>query len=153
MLIERSVAVVFDDEEICKQWQVDGINLQVSVSFVGPRTIRQINREYREIDKTTDVLSFPMLEMKDGKLQQELESVDFDHSGNSRALFLGDIILNVDQAYKQAAEYGHGREREVAFLCVHSVLHLLGYDHIEASDESIMNKRQKKIMELMQIAR
>lgn len=153
MLIERSVAVVFDDEEICKQWQVDGINLQVSVSFVGPRTIRQLNREYREIDKTTDVLSFPMLEMKDGKLQQELESVDFDHSDNSRALFLGDIILNVDQAYKQAEEYGHSREREVVFLCVHSMLHLLGYDHIEASDESIMNKRQKKIMELMQIAR
>ncbi len=153
MLIDRSVAVIFADEEICKQWQKDDIILQVSVSFVGPRTIRQLNREYRDIDKTTDVLSFPMLEMKDGKLQQDLESADFDQSDTSRILFLGDVIINLDQAYKQAEEYGHSREREVVFLCVHSVLHLLGYDHIEASDESIMNKRQDTIVELMQITR
>lgn len=144
---------VFDDEKICTQWQKDGILLQVSVSFVGPISIRRLNREFREIDKTTDVLSFPMLEMKNGSIDQPLTAADFDQSEGLNVVFLGDVIINIDQAYKQAEEYGHSREREVSFLIIHSILHLLGYDHIEKSDERIMKIRQEILMDLMQITR
>lgn len=144
---------VFDDEKICTQWQKDGILLQVSVSFVGPISIRRLNREFREIDKTTDVLSFPMLEMKNGSIDQPLTASDFDQSEGLNVVFLGDVIINIDQAYRQAEEYGHSREREVSFLIIHSMLHLLGYDHIEKSDERIMKIRQELLMDLMQIAR
>lgn len=144
---------VFDDEKICTQWQKDGILLQVSVSFVGPISIRRLNREFREIDKTTDVLSFPMLEMKNGSIDQPLTAADFDQSEGLNVVFLGDVIINIDQAYRQAEEYGHSREREVSFLIIHSMLHLLGYDHIEKSDERIMKIRQEILMDLMQIAR
>lgn len=144
---------VFDDEKICTQWQKDGILLQVSVSFVGPISIRRLNREFREIDKTTDVLSFPMLEMKNGSIDQPLTAADFDQSEGLNVVFLGDVIINIDQAYRQAEEYGHSREREVSFLIIHSILHLLGYDHIEKSDERIMKIRQEILMDLMQIAR
>lgn len=144
---------VFDDEKICTQWQKDGILLQVSVSFVGPISIRRLNREFREIDKTTDVLSFPMLEMKNGSIDKPLTAADFDQSEGLNVVFLGDVIINIDQAYKQAEEYGHSREREVSFLIIHSILHLLGYDHIEKSDERIMKIRQEILMDLMQIAR
>lgn len=144
---------VFDDEKICTQWQKDGILLQVSVSFVGPISIRRLNREFREIDKTTDVLSFPMLEMKNGSIDKPLTAADFDQSEGLNVVFLGDVIINIDQAYKQAEEYGHSREREVSFLIIHSILHLLGYDHIEKSDERIMKIRQEILMDLMQITR
>ena len=144
---------VFSDEEICKHWQKDGILLQISVSFVGPRTIRKLNRDFREIDKTTDVLSFPMLAMKNGDLLEPLSAADYDQSDAARTLFLGDVIINIDQAYKQSEEFGHSKEREIAFLCVHSLLHLLGYDHMETADEILINKRQEEIMKLMQIAR
>ena len=144
---------VFDDEKICTQWQKDGILLQVSVSFVGPISIRRLNREFREIDKTTDVLSFPMLEMKNGSIDKPLTAADFDQSEGLNVVFLGDVIINIDQAYRQAEEYGHSREREVSFLIIHSMLHLLGYDHIEKSDERIMKIRQEILMDLMQIAR
>ena len=144
---------VFDDEKICTQWQKDGILLQVSVSFVGPISTRRLNREYREIDKTTDVLSFPMLEMKNGSIDKPLTAADFDQSEGLNVVFLGDVIINIDQAYKQAEEYGHSREREVSFLIIHSILHLLGYDHIEKSDERIMKIRQEILMDLMQITR
>ena len=145
--------IVFDDEKICTQWQKDGILLQVSVSFVGPISIRRLNREFREIDKTTDVLSFPMLEMKNGSIDKPLTAADFDQSEGLNVVFLGDVIINIDQAYKQAEEYGHSREREVSFLIIHSILHLLGYDHIEKSDERIMKIRQEILMDLMQITR
>lgn len=144
---------VFDDEKICTQWQKDGILLQVSVSFVGPISIRRLNREFREIDKTTDVLSFPMLEMKNGSIDKPLTAADFDQSEGLNVVFLGDVIINIDQAYRQAEEYGHSREREVSFLIIHSILHLLGYDHIEKSDERIMKIRQEILMDLMQITR
>jgi probable rRNA maturation factor len=147
------VKTVFDDEKICTQWQKDGILLQVSVSFVGPISIRRLNREFREIDETTDVLSFPMLEMKNGSIDQPLTAADFDQSEGLNVVFLGDVIINIDQAYRQAEEYGHSREREVSFLIIHSILHLLGYDHIEKSDERIMKIRQEILMDLMQIAR
>ncbi len=96
----------------------------VSLLFTNDDTIQRLNREFRGVDKPTDVLSFPS-----------------DETG-----FLGDIAISVPCAERQAEEYGHSREREIAFLTVHAMLHLFGYDHIEPEDESVMRGRQRDIL-------
>jgi len=118
-----------------------------TLTFVGEDEIRELNNEQRGIDKPTDVLSFPILDMKNGKLVDKNTEIDFelDEEGN-KILNLGDIIINPDTAYANADNYGHSIEREVAFLTAHSLLHLVGYDHIEKSDESVMIKAQKQMM-------
>lgn len=118
-----------------------------TLTFVGEDEIRGLNNEQRGIDKPTDVLSFPILDMKNGKLVDKNTEIDFelDEEGN-KVLNLGDIIINPDTAYANADNYGHSIEREIAFLTAHSLLHLVGYDHIEKSDESVMIKAQKQMM-------
>lgn len=104
---------------------------EISITFVDNEAIRQINKEYRNIDRETDVLSFPL-----------------DEKG--RDTVLGDVVISLEKAKSQSVEYGHSFERELAFLCVHSVLHLLGYDHeISKEDEKIMFEKQEKILEKM----
>ncbi len=108
----------------------------VSVTFTDNEGIREYNREYREIDKATDVLSFPMYDFRNGDEPEEGEPV-----------CLGDIVLSLERAAEQAEEFGHSFNREAAFLTVHSVLHLLGYDHLLSEEDDIdMRKRQKDIM-------
>ena len=113
-------------------------NTQVSVTFVDNEGIHEINRKFRNIDRPTDVLSFPLLG---------------DDDLPDSALFsvpLGDIVLSLERAKEQAMEFGHSFEREVAFLTAHSVLHLLGYDHETGEeDEKIMRKKQNEIMEAL----
>ena len=105
---------------------------EVSVTFADNEGIRAINREYREIDAPTDVLSFPLFEESAGKKQ------------------LGDIVLSLERCAAQAEEFGHSFERECAFLTVHSTLHLLGYDHVNSEEEEKdMRKRQTAIVEKM----
>ncbi len=105
---------------------------EVSVTFADNEGIRAINREYREIDAPTDVLSFPLFEEQGGKKQ------------------LGDIVLSLERCAAQAEEFGHSFERECAFLTVHSTLHLLGYDHVDGGEEEAdMRKRQTAIVERM----
>lgn len=118
-----------------------------ALSFIDSETIQELNRENRDIDKPTDVLSFPMIEMFNGKLESEIapEDMEFTEDGES-VLNLGDIIICPEVALKNAAEYGHSEEREILFLMAHSMLHLLGYDHIEEDDEKIMLFLQKKLM-------
>ena len=118
-----------------------------TLTFVGSDEIRQLNNEQRGIDKATDVLSFPILDMKNGKLSDRTSGIDFelDENGNT-VLNLGDIIINPDEAYSNADKYGHSIEREIAFLTAHSLLHLTGFDHIEKSDEKLMIDAQKKMM-------
>jgi len=108
----------------------------VSVTFTDNEGIREYNREYRAIDKATDVLSFPMYDFRNGDEPEEGEPV-----------CLGDIVLSLERAAEQAEEFGHSFRREAAFLTVHSVLHLLGYDHLLSEEDDIdMRKRQKDIM-------
>lgn len=108
----------------------------VSVTFTDNEGIREFNREYREIDKATDVLSFPMYDFRNGDEPEEGEPV-----------CLGDIVLSLERAEEQAEEFGHSFRREAAFLTVHSVLHLLGYDHLLSEEDDIdMRRRQKEIM-------
>lgn len=118
-----------------------------TLTFIGADEMQAANKETRNIDKVTDVLSFPMLDMKNGKLADKTSEIDFelDEDGN-KVLNLGDILINPDEAYANADKYGHSIEREVSFLTAHSLLHLVGYDHIEKQDEKKMIAAQKEMM-------
>ena len=112
---------------------------EINVTIVDDDEIRELNREFRDIDKSTDVLSFPLGE--DGV---------YDYNPETDALMLGDIVISVDHALAQAELYGHGTERELAFLTVHSMLHLLGYDHVHnAEEEKEMFTKQEEVLKLM----
>ena len=111
---------------------------EISVSFVNNAKIHELNREYREQDRPTDVLSFPMWEK---------EELDDGTALDGHAVTLGDIIISAEKAQAQAQEYGHSIEREIAFLSVHSTLHLLGYDHeVSEEDEKYMNQKQEEAL-------
>ena len=118
-----------------------------TLTFVTPSEIREINKEQRDIDKETDCLSFPMLELREGEFIEIPDSGDFetDEDGN-QVLCYGDILINPVACEAQAESYGHSFEREAMFLIAHSLLHLLGYDHIEPTEEKIMIDRQKRLM-------
>lgn len=115
---------------------------EVSVTFVDNQGIREINREQRQIDRVTDVLSFPLSEGDELEINED----------NGAAL-LGDIVLSLERAEEQAAEYGHSFAREVGFLTVHSVLHLLGYDHMTEDEEKEMRAHQRAILDGMGLTR
>lgn len=111
---------------------------EVSVTFTDNEGIRVLNKDYRGIDSATDVLSFPLNDFSSDEFEEDEE------------IALGDIVLSLEKAREQAYTYGHSFEREVAFLCVHSTLHLLGYDHeIGEEDENDMRYRQREIMKLL----
>ncbi len=128
-------------------------NSYCELSFVSDEKIREENKEMRQIDKVTDCLSFPLIEMNNGALTKELEQWDFEQTEDGDTLLpLGDILIDLNKASLQAEEYGHSETREIAFLIAHSVLHLLGYDHIEKKQEKVMIEAQKKIMAAMGLA-
>ena len=137
MLVRRAIEATLDYEQF-------GNACEVSVTFTDNEGIHELNKKFRGVDRPTDVLSFPL----------------FDYEGESEEppvdeLFgmLGDIVLSLEQAKRQAEEYGHSFEREVAFLTVHSMLHLLGYDHETGEeDEAEMRQKQTAIMEIMGLA-
>lgn len=122
-------------EAICME-EID-FDCGVSLTYTDNEGIRALNREYRNKDTATDVLSFPMFDTEN----EEIYALD------GTAAELGDIVISLERAKEQSEQFGHSFEREVAFLCVHSVLHLLGYDH-EISDEEdrIMREKQRAVM-------
>ena len=120
---------------------------EVNVMFADNEQIREINREQRNIDRATDVLSFPFLDAKNGDITVSDE--DF-YEGY---LSLGDIVISLERAKEQAEEYGHSFEREVGFLMCHSMLHLLGYDHIDEADRVIMRKKEEEILKKLKLTR
>ncbi|HIV68601.1 MAG TPA: rRNA maturation RNase YbeY [Candidatus Butyricicoccus stercorigallinarum] len=113
----------------------------VDVTLVDGETIREINRENRGKDAVTDVLSFPMLEFFDGEWPEDVEE---ERSPEDGSLLLGDMMLNYERAVEQAAEYGHSVARECGFLTVHSVLHLLGYDHERSEQERQLQRAREE---------
>ncbi|EKE32253.1 rRNA maturation factor [Salimicrobium jeotgali] len=129
-LIERVLSFAAEKEGVA------GDN-ELSITFVNNSQIQELNRNYRQIDQPTDVLSFPMLE----EGEDELEAIDED-----MPRMLGDIVISVDKANEQADDYDHSLEREFSFLALHSLLHLLGYDHEKEEDEKKMFKRQEDIL-------
>lgn len=128
MLIRRSCIAVLRNEGF------EG-PAEISVTFVDSAEIRKLNAQYRDKDIETDVLSFPM--GSDG---------EYDTNLDTGAKLLGDVVLSIEKAVEQAELYGHGLNREVGYLTVHSVLHLLGYDHIEPQDKVIMREKEENVM-------
>jgi len=121
--------------------KIENSNLAITIIFTEPDKIREINKEYRNIDKTTDVLSFPMFE------KDEIEKVKH----TERPEILGDIVLSIEQIKKQAIEYGHGFEREFAYMIVHGFYHLMGYDHIEEKDKKEMRVKEEVVLSALKI--
>lgn len=131
------------------------IPYEVSVIYVDNESIREINEETRGIDKATDVLSFPMLDydhkkvFKDCYIGYEFSQIDLNE-GN---LVLGDIVLSLERAKEQSEEFGHSFQREVCYLIIHSILHLLGYDHMEEDEKKVMRAREEGILSKFEITR
>jgi probable rRNA maturation factor len=128
MLLRRAILAALEYEKKYGEFEV-------SITFTNNSGIRELNRTYRERDSVTDVLSFPIIDF----LKDKVDYNDY--------LMLGDIVISLERAEEQAKEYGHGFDREVAFLSVHSTLHLLGYDHeLSEEDDTDMRERQRDIM-------
>ena len=121
--------------------ELDSERCEISVTFVDMEEIHQLNREYREVDRPTDVLSFPQFY----DLEEDIPEVG--------EICLGDVVICKEKAEEQAAEFGHSFEREIIYLFVHSVLHLLGYDHMEDDEKACMRAREEQIMEHLGVLR
>ena len=138
------------DKEVCEleklnnyiKYVVNELELdrcEFNIIIIDNERIREINREYRKIDKETDVISFALEDNMD---------ISYDDFR-----LLGDIYISIDRCYEQAMEYGHSREREICFLATHGILHLLGYDHMESEDEKEMFSLQNKLLDGYDIKR
>ncbi|MBR1740543.1 MAG: rRNA maturation RNase YbeY [Lachnospiraceae bacterium] len=129
---------------------------EVNLTLTTNEEIRQINQEYRQLDVPTDVLSFPMAEFEvpgdfSRFADEEIKSMYFNLE--TEEFLLGDIVISIERAKEQAEEYGHTLEREIAFLTAHSMLHLMGYDHMEDEERIIMERKQEKILQDLGITR
>ena len=120
-------------------------NLYINIILTTPTEIRKYNKQYRNIDKETDVLSFPIFE------KEEIEKIQ--KNGNEVPEVLGDLIISMKQVARQAEEYGHSFERELAYMVVHGFYHLMGYDHIEEEDKKEMRLKEENILTILKINR
>lgn len=150
--LEKTIKDIID--YALKEEKVE-VPYEVSIIFVDNETIKDINNETRGIDRSTDVLSFPMLDYDEKKvfkecyLNYEFSPIDLDEG----KLVLGDIVLSLERAREQSEEFNHSFTREVCYLIIHSILHLLGYDHMEDDEKIIMRAREEEILSKFQIER
>jgi len=136
LLIRRCCQAVLTTEKFEK-------DTEVSVTFVSNNEIKNLNKTYRNKDSVTDVLSFPLN-----------ENDNYEINAETGAVVLGDIVISLETAFKQAENFGHSLEREIGFLTVHSMLHLLGYDHETSSlDERKMREKEEEVLEILGISR
>lgn len=142
-LIERVVNTCFKEENLIYT------NLYLNVILTNPENIRKANKEYRNIDKETDVLSFPMFQ------KQEIEELIEKSKTEEQVVedVLGDIIISIPRVEEQAKDYGHSFERELAYMIVHGFYHLMGYDHIKEEDKKIMRPKEEYILNKLNITR
>lgn len=128
---------------------------EISLTVVSKETIQEMNREYRGVDSVTDVLSFPLLEYEEAEPEMQIRMAfdDGEIDPETEEVMLGDIVICEARAKEQAEEYGHSFQREMGFLAVHSVLHLLGYDHMEPDEETVMFEKQRQILNSMGLTR
>ena len=158
---ETEVEFDFDEEQLIEKVGVKTLSMlgcpyevEVNIVITDSEGIRIYNREYRDIDKETDVLSFPAVDYEEPADFSLVEICEFDYiNPDSGELFLGDIMLCTERIFSQAQEYGHSVLREFAFLIAHSMLHLLGYDHMSKEEETEMFSLQEKILEELGITR
>ena len=120
--------------------------IYVSITLTTPEHIHEINKQYRNVDRATDVLSFPIFEKEE--IDEKIRTQDFEHED-----VLGDIIISIEKVKEQAVEYGHSFEREFAYMLVHGFYHLMGYDHIQEADKVIMRAKEEKVLEKLGIRR
>lgn len=156
--IEVSEEFIKEIEEVCRyalEKEEVTQKCQISLLFVDNEEIRGINKETRNIDKATDVLSFPMLDYpKDKVFKDVYKDKVFDVMYlDGDELVLGDMVLSLERAEEQSIEYNHSFKREVCYLIVHSILHLLGYDHMEDGEKKIMRAREEEILSGLDIKR
>ena len=118
-------------------------NVAVELNVVDGNTIRQVNKEFREIDSVTDVLSFPTLDIK---LPFDAQDYPQDVDPQTGEVMLGSIMLCYDRALEQSVEYGHSKDRECCYLVLHGLLHLLGFDHIEQADKDKMREQEEALL-------
>ena len=143
-LIDRVVEKCFEIENL------DSDKVYVAITLTTPENIREINKEFRNIDKETDVLSFPIFEKKDiDMLRKNDEVVDKIMPQD----VVGDIIISVKKVEEQAEEYGHSIERELAYMIVHGFYHLMGYDHMNDEDKKAMREKEEKVLKSLDIVR
>ncbi len=127
-------------------------NLFFELEFVSKAKIKSLNKQFRQIDKVTDVLSFPSLDGVKGKTITK-KDYPFDYDAEQNAIFMGSIVVCVKRAEEQAVEYGHSFEREITFLICHGLLHLFGYDHLIENEEIEMKNLQDEIMQKIGVLR
>ncbi|MCT4596304.1 MAG: rRNA maturation RNase YbeY [Vallitalea sp.] len=146
-IINEVIAVSLETEECPYE-------VEVSVTITDNEEIRKINNEFRNLDKPTDVLSFPLIDYyKPGDFSVVEEDDDELFDLDTGELMLGDIIISMEKAEDQAKEYGHSIEREIGFLTAHSMLHLMGYDHMEVDEEKLMKQKQEQILSKVGLVR
>ena len=144
---KKLIKVIYD--QAMKFTGNDNNQTWLTISFVKPERIRELNKAFRDVDKVTDVLSFPMLNIV---YPQKLEEFKNENEPDG-SLYLGDVVICKKVAKFQAKQYGHSKKREVGFLALHGLLHLLGYDHIEEEDEKIMTQTSNEILDSLNIKR
>ena len=133
-------------EQCFKEEKIEKSKLYISITLTNPEHIHEINKQYRNVDRATDVLSFPMFEKKE--IDEKIKNNDFEHED-----VLGDIVISIEKVEEQAKEYGHSFEREFAYMLVHGFYHLMGYDHIEDDDKVIMRKKEEIVLNKLGITR
>ena len=138
---EELLALMQESARLCLEKEgIPEENCEFSVSFVDREEIKELNSTYRGVDKVTDVLSFPQFE-------------DFNELSENQIICLGDIVICEDRAKEQAEEFGHSYEREIIYLFTHSVLHLLGYDHMDEEEKTEMREREEEVMTELRLKR
>ena len=140
-IISDAMMDVFNEAaSICVEKEgLNATNMEVSLTFVDGQEIKALNRDYRGVDSVTDVLSFPMIEDFNDIIEEEI--------------LLGDVVINMDRVKEQAEEYRHSLEREATYLFVHSICHLLGYDHMEPNEKQEMRAREEEVMKVLYLER
>ena len=138
---EEILEIMTKAAEYCLEMEeIDEERSEISVTFVDKEEIHELNNQYRGVDSPTDVLSFPQFD-------------DFDDLPEEGDICLGDVVICTDKAKEQAEEFGHTFEREIIYLFVHSILHLLGYDHMDEDEKALMRRQEEIVMEHLGITR
>lgn len=158
---EGSITLPFDTEdtaslviEAALEYEGCPYEAEINLLLTTDEDIRDMNQMFRQVDKATDVLSFPMLALSQPGVFDDVEEHPQDcFNPESGELMLGDIVISKDKVLSQAEAYGHSPRREYAFLIAHSMLHLFGYDHMKEDERLVMEEKQKEILENIQILR
>ncbi|MBO4292796.1 MAG: rRNA maturation RNase YbeY [Clostridia bacterium] len=133
-------------KECYKEEKLENSKLTIQITLTNPENIRKLNKEYRNIDKETDVLSFPMFEKEE--IDLKVKNQDFPYED-----ILGDMVISIPRVEEQAEEYGHSFKRELSYMVVHSFYHLMGYDHMEEEDKKEMREKEEVILSKLSITR